>query len=116
MCERERETQTDRLTEMAEGVGGRNFQVPFSPGLPFNTYTLPSPFSSSLSYLPAVLVPSPLAGPVWTPCLTLNYHSVLLGVASARESRVLAEAALKILHYESWACSLQRVKQANKKG
>lgn len=85
--------------------------------LPHMSCLLPSlllPFSAS--YLPSVLVPPPLASPVRTPCLTLNYHSVLLGIALARESRVLAETSLKIIRCESLACSLQRVKQANGKG
>lgn len=78
---------------------------------------LPSPLlhSLSLSCLSDSSSP-PLAGLVWTPCLTLNYHSIFLGIASARESRVLAEATVKIIQYESWACSFQSVKQAKGKG
>lgn len=75
---------------------------------------LPCPLYDPLSL--AVSLPPPLASPAWTPCLTLSYHTILLGIASARESLVLAEAVLKIIHSESWACLLQRVKQTKEKG
>lgn len=42
--------------------------------------------------------------------------SVLSGGTTARESRVLTEAALKVIHREHWAGSPQSMKQAKGKG